>query len=73
MDLRLSDDAGLYLCEYICYGSLCYFHQRNDRGSTVVFVHVPSANDEAAIETGSKVLVALIQALVDSEAIVASA
>nr|AJD23171.1 putative pyroglutamyl peptidase type I [Onygena corvina] len=63
-DVRLSHDAGRYLCEYIYYTSLaaCWEEQR-PRG--VIFLHVPGWTDKASVEMGADVLVGLVRAAVD--------
>lgn len=62
-DVRLSDEAGRYLCEFIYYTSLAYAVQTG-RDRNVVFLHVPGWTDEANVEQGRNVVVALIKALV---------
>jgi hypothetical protein len=64
VDLRLSHDAGRYLCEFIYYTSLAHAYQaKRDRG--VVFFHVPGWTDERGLARGKDVTVALIKALVE--------
>ncbi|RDW93730.1 putative pyroglutamyl peptidase type I [Aspergillus mulundensis] len=63
-DIRISEDAGRYLCEFIFYTSLSLaFHEGRDRN--VAFFHVPSSCRDADVETGKQVAIALIKALVD--------
>jgi len=70
-DIRLSDDPGRYLCDYIYYTSLAHFHHNSDvhlpwhEKTSVVFLHVP-AEAESSIETGREITIALIRALIDS-------
>jgi pyrrolidone-carboxylate peptidase len=62
-DVRISEDAGRYLCEFIFYTSLAHaFKQGQDRN--VAFFHVPGAYNDQAIETGREVAIALIKALI---------
>lgn len=62
-DIRISEDAGRYLCEFIFYTSLSEALQEGrDRAS--VFFHVPSWTDEQSLETGRQVAIALIKAMV---------
>jgi pyrrolidone-carboxylate peptidase len=62
-DVRLSEDAGRYLCEFIFYTSLAHaFKQGQDRN--VVFLHVPGSYNDQAIQTGREVTIALIKALI---------
>jgi pyrrolidone-carboxylate peptidase len=62
-DLRLSKDAGHYLCDFIFYTSmslaLCEGHDRN-----VLFLHVPGASEDANIEQGRVVTLALVKTMV---------
>lgn len=63
MDLRVSNDAGRYLCEFIFYTSLARAYlERRDR--SVVFLHVPASHDDHDIEQGKQAALALIKALV---------
>ncbi|CAG8718839.1 6023_t:CDS:1, partial [Scutellospora calospora] len=43
-NLLTSEDAGLYLCEYTYYISLCENEKKDDK-KKVLFVHVPKKND----------------------------
>ncbi|PGH19233.1 hypothetical protein AJ80_04098 [Polytolypa hystricis UAMH7299] len=63
IDVRLSDDAGRYLCEFITYTSLARALREGHKGA-VVFLHVPGWTDEDSVETGRDVAVALVRALV---------
>ncbi|KAM5436397.1 putative pyroglutamyl-peptidase I [Microsporum ferrugineum] len=65
IDVRLSHDAGRYLCEYIYYTSLSMaWEEQRPRG--VVFLHVPGWTDKASVEMGADVLVGLVRAMVES-------
>lgn len=64
-DIRISEDAGRYLCEFIFYTSLSLALQEG-RDRSVAFFHVPSSCRDEDIETGREVAIALIKALVDS-------
>jgi pyroglutamyl-peptidase len=66
LDLRISDDAGRYLCDFIYYSSLavCYKQQRPRK---VLFLHVPSDASEAAVARGRELAVNLVRAVVESE------
>ncbi|PLB55416.1 peptidase C15, pyroglutamyl peptidase I-like protein [Aspergillus steynii IBT 23096] len=62
-DLRISDDAGRYLCEFIYYTSLSHaYREGHDRN--VVFFHVPGACGDDAIQEGKEAAIALIKSLV---------
>lgn len=70
VDLRISRDAGLFVCEYITYASLTYLrYQKNhvlpvEERTGVAFLHAPAVGDAEAVETGREVYVGLIRALV---------
>lgn len=72
--VRLSRDAGKFLCEFILYNSLAHramelphgdieLERRNGKAA---FLHVPGGIDEAAIARGRHVAEAAIRALVGS-------
>lgn len=62
-DLRISGDAGRYVCEFILYTSLAHaFLSGQDRN--VAFLHVPGSCNEEDIEHGRNITIAFIKALV---------
>lgn len=61
-DMRISNDAGRYLCEFIFFSSLAQALQDN-RDRNVLFFHVPGAYEDAAIDLGTQVAIALIKTL----------
>lgn len=62
-DLRISKDAGRYLCDFIFYTSLS-LAQLQGQDRNVLFLHVPGASGDANIEQGRKVTLGLIKAMV---------
>ncbi|KAL4895393.1 hypothetical protein BDV59DRAFT_200045 [Aspergillus ambiguus] len=63
-DVRISHDAGRYLCEFIYYTSMALaFREGFDRN--VVFFHVPSACNDADVQKGRDAAIALIKALIE--------
>ncbi|KAK2754661.1 hypothetical protein FQN54_006794 [Arachnomyces sp. PD_36] len=64
-DLRLSHDAGRYLCEFIFYTSLAQALQEGHPRS-VVFFHVPKWTDDENLEKGRDVAIGLIETLASS-------
>ncbi|KKA29530.1 hypothetical protein TD95_003553 [Thielaviopsis punctulata] len=64
--LRLSDDPGRYLCDYIFYSSLALLTDRKEE-KRVVFLHVPDNFNVKAIEYGNRVCLALIKSLIESK------
>ncbi|PYH44299.1 putative pyroglutamyl peptidase type I [Aspergillus saccharolyticus JOP 1030-1] len=65
MDLRISNDAGRYLCEFIFYSSLSLAYQAG-QDRNVVFFHVPRSCTDEDIAAGKEAAIALIKALVTS-------
>ncbi|KAL3478080.1 hypothetical protein BJX99DRAFT_114393 [Aspergillus californicus] len=64
-DIRISEDAGRYLCEFIFYTSLSFaYKEGQDRN--IVFFHVPSSCRDQDLETGTRVAVGLIKAIVST-------
>lgn len=69
--LRLSNDAGHYLCEFIYYTSLLEYWRREPKGLAkgerpVVFLHVPGQAEEEDLKRGRIVAIGLIKALVET-------
>lgn len=65
MDVRPSEDAGRYLCDFIYYSSLARLWKRHEK-RRVVFFHVPVDSDQESLLEGKEVTIALIRALVQS-------
>lgn len=66
-DVRISSDAGNFLCGFIYYNSLAHYFSIDQDDRPVVFMHVPdlsSSNDK--LKEGGDVTIALIKALVES-------
>ncbi|KJZ80595.1 hypothetical protein HIM_00445 [Hirsutella minnesotensis 3608] len=66
MDLRISEDAGKYLCEFIYYSSLSTL-LKQDRSKKVVFFHVPCDASDRHVTQGRELAVNLIRAIAESE------
>ncbi|KYK58182.1 pyroglutamyl peptidase type I [Drechmeria coniospora] len=66
MDLRISEDAGRYLCDFIYYSSLSTL-SRQKRPRKVVFFHVPCEASEKDISQGRELALNLIRSIVESE------
>jgi pyroglutamyl-peptidase len=66
VDLRISEDPGRYLCDFIYYSSLAHLWKQGQE-KRVVFLHVPGDSDEEAIVRGCDVLIELIKVLVQSQ------
>ena len=64
-DVRVSTDAGRYLCDFMFYTSLATRKARGE-AKKVLFLHVPGESDKASIEKGALVASALIRAMVAS-------
>lgn len=66
MDLRISDDPGRYLCDFIYYSSLSECKKRQRPGKAVFF-HVPANASDQAIVQGRELAENLIRAIAESE------
>lgn len=68
-DLRISPDAGNFMCGFIYYNSLSHYYAMTgaDGERPVAFMHVPDlTGSEGKLREGWEVSVALIKALVES-------
>ncbi|KAF2685841.1 peptidase C15, pyroglutamyl peptidase I-like protein [Lentithecium fluviatile CBS 122367] len=67
-DVRLSPDAGNFLCGFIYYNSLAHYYSMKEDERPVAFLHVPDLSDsDEKLNTGRNVAIALIKALVESK------
>ena len=70
VDARKSRNPGDYLCGFIYYASMAWYSNEIDQDTQphrpVMFVHVPDLPKEEDIAFGKKVVIAMIQALVES-------
>lgn len=72
--VKLSRDAGRFLCEFILYTSLAYRlidakvddEKAQERKGRAAFLHVPGGTDEASIARGRNIAEAAIRAVVGS-------
>jgi len=64
-DIRISEDAGRYLCDFIFFSSLAHLEKHGEE-KRVVFFHVPVDVDEESIQIGIDAVVELIRAMVQS-------
>ena len=65
-DLRISEDAGRYLCDFIYFSSLAHLYKAGVRRN-VVFFHVPSENSTRNFTMGRELLLQLVRSMVESE------
>jgi pyrrolidone-carboxylate peptidase len=66
-DVRISTDAGNFLCGFIYYNSLAHYFNIKKEERPVVFLHVPDlSSSEDKLREGWEATVALIKALVES-------
>ncbi|KAL9113620.1 MAG: hypothetical protein Q9227_002358 [Pyrenula ochraceoflavens] len=63
VDVRLSTDAGHYLCDFIFYTSLATKQSRTEE-KKALFLHVPGGTDRASIDKGALAATSLIRAMV---------
>jgi pyroglutamyl-peptidase len=64
-DVRVSEDAGRYLCDFIYFSSLAYLTKKKEE-KRVVFLHVPVETEERHIAMGIEATIELIRAIVQS-------
>ena len=64
-DVRISEDAGRYLCDFIYYSSMAHLTKKQEK-RRVVFLHVPVDSNTEAIKNGTEITLELIRALVQS-------
>ena len=68
VDLRPSNNAGHYLCDFIYYACMLEYWRREPMGQRpCMFLHVPSGLEEEDIQRGRNVALGLIAAIVASE------
>jgi pyrrolidone-carboxylate peptidase len=66
MDLRISEDAGHYLCDFIYFSSLAHLHKSGREGK-VLFLHVPADASDHSVALGRELLLQLVRAAVETE------
>ncbi|KAL9133509.1 MAG: hypothetical protein Q9175_005306, partial [Cornicularia normoerica] len=68
VDLRHSNNAGHYLCDFMYYACMLEYWRREPRGQRpCMFLHVPSGLEEEDIHRGREAALGLISALVASD------
>jgi pyroglutamyl-peptidase len=65
-DVRISEDAGHYLCDFIYYSSLSELWNQQ-RPRKALFLHVPADASPDNIEKGRDLTLNLIRSIVESE------
>ncbi|KAG7292609.1 hypothetical protein NEMBOFW57_002644 [Staphylotrichum longicolle] len=66
LDLRISEDAGHYLCDFIYFSSLAHLYKAGVERK-VLFLHVPSDASEHSVAIGRELVLQLVRAVVESE------
>ncbi|KUJ18601.1 peptidase C15, pyroglutamyl peptidase I-like protein [Mollisia scopiformis] len=64
-DVRVSEDAGRYLCDFIYFSSLAELEKKGE-DKRVLFLHVPVEADEVSVKKGVEITTELIRAVVVS-------
>lgn len=64
--MRISEDAGRYLCDFMFYSSLAELTKRDER-KRVLFFHVPVEADDEHVKKGVDIACELIRAVVRSD------
>ncbi|WQF78108.1 Putative peptidase C15, pyroglutamyl peptidase I [Colletotrichum destructivum] len=65
-DLRISEDAGHYLCDFIYFSSLSLLWKAQ-KHRRVTFLHVPSDASEESVARGTELTLQLIRSIAESE------
>ncbi|KAJ6781176.1 hypothetical protein PWT90_08330 [Aphanocladium album] len=66
VNVRISEDPGRYLCDFIYYSSLAHLYKQQRPGKACFF-HVPAIASDAAIIRGREICVNLIRSIAESE------
>ncbi|KAK2066465.1 hypothetical protein P8C59_000285 [Phyllachora maydis] len=66
LDLRISEDPGRFLCDFIYFSSLAHLWKAGER-RRVLFLHVPCVASETDVATGKDLVIQLIRSMVESE------
>jgi len=66
LDLRISEDAGHYLCDFIYFSSLAHLYKAGEERK-VLFLHVPSDASEHSVAIGRELVLQLVRSVVESE------
>ncbi|ETS87689.1 hypothetical protein PFICI_01517 [Pestalotiopsis fici W106-1] len=65
-ELRISEDPGHYLCDFIYFTSLAHLYKQH-RTRNVLFLHVPASGTAESVQTGTELATQLLRAMVESE------
>ncbi|KAK0731127.1 putative pyroglutamyl peptidase type I [Lasiosphaeris hirsuta] len=65
-DLRISEDAGNFLCDFIYFSSLAHLFKAGELRK-VVFLHVPSESSGDFFAVGKELVLQLVRSIVESE------
>ncbi|KAK4128874.1 peptidase C15, pyroglutamyl peptidase I-like protein, partial [Parathielavia appendiculata] len=68
LDLRISEDAGHYLCDFIYFSSLSHLYKAGEK-RRVLFLHVPSDASTHSVALGRELVLQLVRSVVESEMI----
>ncbi|KAI0548142.1 hypothetical protein F4679DRAFT_334616 [Xylaria curta] len=64
VDIKVSDNCGLYFCEFELFATLAELRRQN-LPAKAVFLHVPTDKRPEAIQLGVRIVEAIVQAIVD--------
>lgn len=65
-ELRISEDPGRYLCDFIYFSSLAHLYKHH-RTRKVLFLHVPAHGSADFVKTGTELATQLLRSMVESE------
>lgn len=66
LDIRVSEDAGRFLCDFIYFSSLAHLY-KSDQRRNVVFLHVPANVEPEQLGKGKELTLQLIRSIIESE------
>jgi len=62
--LRISDDPGRYLCDFIYFSSLAHLWKQG-KPRDVVFLHVPAVAEQGVLDYGRELVLQLLRSIVE--------
>ncbi|ORY62269.1 putative pyroglutamyl peptidase type I [Pseudomassariella vexata] len=65
-NVRISEDPGRYLCDFIYFSSLAHLYKQQ-RPRKVLFLHVPAIGSKEMLRTGTELATQLIKSIIESE------
>lgn len=64
--MRISNDPGRYMCDFIYFSSLAYLWSQQ-RPRKLLFLHVPAGSSAENVDLGRELMLQLIRSIAESE------